>query len=374
MTRRLVVIGAMPPPVNGQSKNLKRIFDDLRNDPRLSVVSQNVSAGALSKSLVSHVRKGGRMLRAAALLFHAARRGEGKPILYLVADGGRGLIYTLRLVQLARWLGYEIALQHRTFHYVDNESSRMRALHALVAEDGFHVFLCATMRDRFFARYGTPCGCFVIGNQSQYSDVATCVSPVASRSKDAALRVGILSNLYPNKGIDTFLSVARYLLEAGKDTHFCIAGPSPDPKITTEMDRLKADFSDRIEIEGSLFGDRKEAFFNKLDIFYFPTRYPFEAQPNVVIEAQSHGVVVVAPDRGCIASDVRRTGRVIPRSAEADVPLQAEILSGLCDLGRYEIDVMRAASQAQFHADVVEQRAQYVRLIDCIAGDLTATV
>ena len=57
MTRRVVVIGALPPPVNGQSKNLMRILNDLAADPRLEVSSQNVSAGALSKSLVSHARK-----------------------------------------------------------------------------------------------------------------------------------------------------------------------------------------------------------------------------------------------------------------------------------------------------------------------------
>ncbi len=366
MTRRVIVIGALPPPVNGQSKNLKRILDDLSNDPRLDVSSYNVALGALSKSLTGTLRKGSRVLRAWVGLHRQG--GHDAPILYLVADGGRGLAYTERLARAARRMGFEIALQHRTFHYVDNENPRMRRIHALVGQKGFHVFLCARMQDRFFERYGATADCVVIGNQSQYAEVAAEVGPVAPRPDQPTLNVGILSNLYPSKGIDTYLAVARHLLEAGRDMHFTIAGPSPDAEITAEMDRLKADFPDRIKITGGLFGADKEAFFDSLDVFYFPTRYPFEAQPNVVIEAQSHGAVVLAPDRGCIASDIARTGQVIPRDEEANVAFQADMLGGLADLDRAAIDRMRQASQAQFFEDVTEQRANYGRFLDKVAG------
>ncbi|EEX13556.1 putative glycosyl transferasegroup 1 [Citreicella sp. SE45] len=369
MTRRVVVIGALPPPVNGQSKNLMRILNDLAADPRLEVSSQNVSAGALSKSLVSHARKASRILRAWTHLKRHARGAGQRPILYLVADGGKGLAYTEWLVKVARRMGYEIALQHRTFHYVDNENPRMRKVNELLSGNGFHVFLCDRMQERFYKRYGATADSVIIGNQSQYADIAENVAPALPRPGQETLTVGILSNLYPSKGIDTFLAVARRLLEGGQDLRFIIAGPSPDAAITAEMERLKSDFPDRTEIKGGLFGDDKEAFFDDLDIFYFPTRYPFEAQPNVVIEAQSHGAVVLAPDRGCIASDISETGWLIPRSAEADVDCQAQMLAEIVAKGRPEIDRMRESSQARFHGDVVKQRANYIGFLSRVAGE-----
>lgn len=52
---------------------------------------------------------------------------------------------------------------------------------------------------------------------------------------------------------------------------------------------------------GRKFGDEKETFWRNADIFVFPTYYPNECFPLVLLEAMQHGVPCVSTNEGGIS-------------------------------------------------------------------------
>jgi glycosyltransferase involved in cell wall biosynthesis len=109
-----------------------------------------------------------------------------------------------------------------------------------------------------------------------------------------------------------------------------LAGPAPSPAEEALVRQALSELGDRLEWRGAVHGDAKLRFFRDIDVFVFPTRYPYEAQPNVVLEALSAGNHVVAPDRGCIREDLERLGGTcVPREHEATVEIWTDILAGL---------------------------------------------
>jgi glycosyltransferase involved in cell wall biosynthesis len=57
--------------------------------------------------------------------------------------------------------------------------------------------------------------------------------------------------------------------------------------------------------QGKQYGDEKERFWNRADVFVFPTFYRNECFPLVVLEAMQHGVPVVTTAEGGIPDMVR---------------------------------------------------------------------
>ncbi len=63
-----------------------------------------------------------------------------------------------------------------------------------------------------------------------------------------------------------------------------------------EKNKLKAN----VEFLGGIYGNQKEALFQKSDIFVFPSHYPFEAFGLVNLEAMQVGIPVITTDIGAL--------------------------------------------------------------------------
>src|SRR4029079_11097706 len=118
-----------------------------------------------------------------------------------------------------------------------------------------------------------------------------------------------------------WLEVAAPVLQARPDVHFVVCGDGP---MRGEMGEY-ADglgIGDRVHLPGpqSNIG----SWFKMMDVVLLASRH--EGLPNVLLEAQSLGVPVVAPDVGGMAEVVEHgvTGWVIP---DADAAALAERLA-----------------------------------------------
>jgi glycosyltransferase involved in cell wall biosynthesis len=147
------------------------------------------------------------------------------------------------------------------------------------------------------------------------------------------LTVTYMSNLVPTKGIEEFVRMACDVLRHESDVTFLVAGDwlargTPEEQ---KVERLldESGFRDRIHFLGEVRGGEKAALLVRTDVYVLPTYYPFEGQPNAIIEAMAAGCAVVSTDYAAIPETVidGETGIIVPIR---DVPALTAAVRRLC--------------------------------------------
>jgi glycosyltransferase involved in cell wall biosynthesis len=136
---------------------------------------------------------------------------------------------------------------------------------------------------------------------------------------DSDFRVVYLGTLIRSKGFLDLLEAAREILRERTDVRFSFAGEFFGDSERAEAERYGADLGDRVEFVGVLSGRAKAQFLVDADLFVFPTYYPPEGHPYVILEAMAAGLPVVTTDHGAIAETVidGETGVIVPQRAPA---------------------------------------------------------
>lgn len=165
-----------------------------------------------------------------------------------------------------------------------------------------------------------------------------------------ALTVTYMSNLVPTKGIEEFVRMACEVLRNERDVTFLVAGDwlargTPQER---NVERLldESGLRDRVRFLGEVRGSDKAALLSRSDIYVLPTYYPFEGQPNAIIEAMAAGCAVVSTDYAAIPETVidGETGLIVP---VRDVAALVSAVLRLCR-NREELWEMGKASYARY--------------------------
>jgi glycosyltransferase involved in cell wall biosynthesis len=145
------------------------------------------------------------------------------------------------------------------------------------------------------------------------AEVVERESVVRKHSKDSPIQLLHLSSLIDTKGYPEFLeTLAALSKEAGPRIEAVLCG---NIVMSQFGDRFASERSARLWIETKLAeinesrrvavrwiegatGSAKWALFRVAHLFVFPSRYPVEAQPLVVLEAMAHGAVPIVTDIG----------------------------------------------------------------------------
>ena len=111
-------------------------------------------------------------------------------------------------------------------------------------------------------------------------------------------RIGYFSNYIIAKGIVTFVDIAKEF--RNMDVEFVSAGKDAD--CTKEELLSLVDFHGLVnfKVNGPKYNDDKWTFLDSLDVLLFPTTYPNECSPLVLLEAMSRGVLVISFNEGGI--------------------------------------------------------------------------
>lgn len=116
-----------------------------------------------------------------------------------------------------------------------------------------------------------------------------------------------LSNLIESKGVIVLLDAMRILKDKGYSLVCDFVGGE-----TKEIDRnrLTEEISNKsltglVKYHGKMYGQDKEKFLIRDDIFVFPTYYPNECFPLVLLEAMQYGLPIVTTDEGGILDMVK---------------------------------------------------------------------
>lgn len=283
MTRRVYFVGPLPPPVGGFSTINQHVHDRLKDGCEL-----------ITYDMAPRKRR----LPITQLLAFVVSRGASRDdSLYVALSGGRRQAIDACFIALARVRRLRIFIHHHSFAYI-NSRSRLAALtFRLAGRRAQHIVLCSTMRSKLASRYALDSGSVrVVSNAAFMPKSATPGMRTAAANGEIVL--GYISYLTEEKGILHFITLCRRLIDQGIKVSGLIAGAGP-PEMVARVKR-EIEGYDRLSYVGVVAGETKEKFFADIDWLVFPSSYVNEAEPLVLWEAQSRGVICIATDVGCI--------------------------------------------------------------------------
>jgi glycosyltransferase involved in cell wall biosynthesis len=171
-------------------------------------------------------------------------------------------------------------------------------------------------------------------------------------------RLLYLSNLLPEKGCFDLIEAIRSLNGAAADWEVRIVG-SGTPEVTQRLERELANLSDNaasVRMLGALHGEKKNAQFRWADAFVYPSYYPLEGQPLVLLEALAAGLPIVS---------TRHAG--IPETARHGIEallVEPRDVGGLASsLGRVAEDIDTRAQFGRRARERYEARYSSARLV-----------
>jgi glycosyltransferase involved in cell wall biosynthesis len=226
-------------------------------------------------------------------------RAEGE-VLYFVPDAGRGLRLNALEARLMRRFDH-VVLHHHVFSYLNAYDARFARFRAALEDNVSHIMLSDNMGKKLKNLYGLDDPVTVLGNSLS---VVGGPKPPRTHLK----RLGFLSNITPEKGIEAVMGVARALPEV----EIQIAGPAAESSLRRQIEAFVAEAPGTRRWLGPVQGASKARFLAETDLLLFPTRYANEAQPLVIFEALAAGTPVLATPRGCIPEQLQDTGWVLP--------------------------------------------------------------
>lgn len=123
----------------------------------------------------------------------------------------------------------------------------------------------------------------------------------AGARRPGPLRIAMVANLGPRKGVPDFIGALARLKEGGLDFTATLVGPgTAEMSLEEARDSARAaGVDDRLTLTGALYGADKMAVLADADIFAYPSHY--DLAPLVLMEAMAAGAVPVAADTGGIA-------------------------------------------------------------------------
>lgn len=305
---RILMLGPFPPPVHGASQITALLAEHLEQGFDVERHRLYPSPSATGRS--THVAKG--CLHARALLCLLVRRNK-RVTTYVSLPGGLSLILVLPIVLAARLRGNPLVLHHHSFRYLETRARLLQLMVRYGGNDQLHLVLCEEMGEQLRRRYGNELSTLELSN----AWVCSTVGASLVRS-DGPIRLGHLSNLSLEKGLDTVLAVFDIVAAQHPDATLSLAGPATDREVTVLIDAALARHGGRVTYSGPLFGEEKRQFLTQLDYFLFFSRYKDEAEPLVIDEALAAGAHVITTQRGCLCAGNYREPSltVLPKNLE----------------------------------------------------------
>jgi glycosyltransferase involved in cell wall biosynthesis len=353
-TRCVAFVGPLPPPVNGFSNICGMMLDILRAKTRVEVFDR---APASKNRALTVLQQLARPLRYLAVCV-TQRNG----VLYLALSGGRGQIVDLAYVLIGKLFRRQVFVHHHSFAYINAPSRLNKWLFPLIRKDT-HIVLSQRMGETLVRAYGLDAaGVRVVSNAAFYE-----AAPDEARAEDedsGPLHIGFLSNITFEKGFVEFFAVLQRLRNQGVAYRAHIAGPLAQSANDTFY-KLLGETSD-VEYLGPVYGADKDRFYQRLDIFLFPTNYANEAEPLVVYEAMRRGVYAIACDRGAIP-EMLRNGAGITFTTEAIVESAATRIREL-SADRSALRSARGMSLQQARRIRSSGSTELGKLLDCMQG------
>lgn len=355
--KKVVVIGPFPPPVHGMAKNLALFANDVK--AYSEVVNIDISPGSIVRGIGYHFTKLSRVLLGGGKLFILCLTNKVKSI-YMPPDAGFGAYYSLIFVLIARLFCLPIFLHHRSFAYLHKKTLGMRLITFFEGNNTTHIFLCERMKNKFETMYGEKKKQMIVSN-AQY------VNPIKDITiTNNIIVLGHLSNLGFQKGLKQVIEVCEQLKAKNIQFILELGGPTENEETDLYLKEKLNLLSANINYHGLIKADQKDSFYQKLDIFLFPSMYKNEAQPNVVFEANAAAVPVLAVDTGCIQGDIDCSNGAVFKSQLEYVDDAVEFILQVSK-SRVFLDELKITTLNKINDASAKSKQAYITLLKAVA-------
>ncbi len=290
----ILILAQTPPPIHGAALINKAVLDALSSHPGTTTKHINISKSNsiydMQKSALQKSLKAMLLMISTCLSIIKNR----KKITYInTAPGGIASIRDFVFLTLASFCSRNVFAH---FHgQIPKNSIFLNSSRFLFKTNVTFIFLDESLIPEQFkiTRKKTE----ILSNFAPNEDAYKTIERAGAKIKT----VGFLANMLPAKGIDTFLATCASELRAGSNFSVHIAGgwtAKYEEEQYTKWITDNADISDRFTHYGAVNNLQKSVFFNKVDIFYYPTKN--DAFPLVLLEAMASGSAILTTDIGAI--------------------------------------------------------------------------
>jgi glycosyltransferase involved in cell wall biosynthesis len=355
---------ALPPPVNGQALVNASIATMLTQSPgRVRLI--NISPKFFQRTIRYHLR---RMAAITVTLFVlAANMRHARRRLYSVVEPGPGMLYNFLVVPVARFFGYALFLHHHASSYTKSRDWRFALLCGIAGRHATHIALSDEMARDLQALYRACRRVIVAHNASHVFDPGA----YTVLHRERIFTLGFLSNLSLEKGLDDVLQSYDAIRSARLNARLILAGPVSDDSARDLIKKTNRKLGNAIVELGPVSGSAKQAFFEQIDVFLFPSRYRYEAQPLVVLEALSYGVPALVTQHGYMAEIVG------PLSTATNASEFVVFATRFAEAWMRDPDfaaTQRSAARARFEELAEISRHQTSQLLSLLKGERTAAL
>jgi glycosyltransferase involved in cell wall biosynthesis len=307
-TRRLIVVGPLPPPVHGVTVSTSLVLANPQLRDRFQVehvdTSDHRSVANLGTWDVTNMRHGVTHLGA----FLRRLRGPSGTVYLPLSQNAAAFFRDSLFIHAAVLSGWRVAAhlrggEFRAFY--ESQSPGVRGWIRFALSRLSAVAVMGSSLRGLFDGLVAPERIAVVRNGTP--DLRPDGIPKRPST------VLFLSNLRARKGLHESVEAARLVLERHPSARFVFAGSWENGTVERRVRERCRPFGDRIRFLPPIDGERKRALLASSSIFLFPPVEP-EGHPRVVLEAMSAGLPVVTTDRGAIAETVKdgEGGFVLP--------------------------------------------------------------
>jgi glycosyltransferase involved in cell wall biosynthesis len=310
---RVLVVGPLPPPYHGGSVATRFVLDSgLQHEWRVTHLD---TTDRRSLDNVGRLDAGNVLLamKHATGLLRLLATARPDVVYVPIAQNTLGLLRDATLVLPALATGRRLVLHvHgsglRSYHDGARPAMR-RLLRAMLGGAQRVIVLGERLRPMLD---GLVAGERVAVLPNGADDPFGGVPDRASRT--GPVRILYLGNLIRTKGFLDVMEAVGILREKNLPVHLHLAGDfASDPDRRAAAD-LGAALGSAVAFHGVVTGTAKTELLRSADIFCFPSYYPNEGHPYVVVEAMAAGLPVVATGHATIGDTVLhgKTGILVP--------------------------------------------------------------
>ena len=311
--KNILFVLHLPPPVHGAAVVGKYIHDSrLINESfncryiNLAMAENLETIGKFSFAKIFNLFRIIKLIRQEMRLF-------SPHLVYVTPNASGGAFYKdFIVVQAIKAFGGNIVMH---FHNKGVEKNSHHFINNFLYKQFFKTTKVILLSESLYSD---------LGKYVKKEDVSYCGNGIPDCVVDKAghnerCRILYLSNLIISKGVLDLLDACKILIEREMKFECVFVGAETDEMTSCVFleEVNKRHLENHVRYLGKKYGDDKDAEFNRADIFAFPTYYPNECFPIVLLEAMQHGLPCISTNEGAIPDIIEsgETGFIINRHA-----------------------------------------------------------